>query len=182
MINDSNMLALLDQIVYDVRPYLSSINGWDSLIVNRRKPHTYRAFRFFDKVMLEDGLTFDNVRVCLHRFETCSADDAFIHPHPWPAACYILKGSYIMSVGRAKDILSGFDHCLTLELKEGSSYAMTEKLVSHSVQPLETCYSIMVNLPNWPAHIQAPTTKGKDLDKMSKDELLVHLNKFSRLI
>lgn len=55
---------------------LESINrndeDWVSLIINRRKPWTYRVFKMFD-----------DVRVCLHAFDECSQDEAFPHPHPW---------------------------------------------------------------------------------------------------
>ncbi len=46
----------------------------DSLIVNRRKPITYRVFRY-----LNDGL-----RVSLHKFDPCARHEAYPHPHPWP--------------------------------------------------------------------------------------------------
>lgn len=78
-----------------------------------------------------------------------------------------------------------FDHCLTLDLSAGSKYAMGDPCVSHSVQPLTTCWSVMVNLPTWKEskqHKNAPTTKGKDLEKMSSEELSQHLKKFKDLI
>ena len=89
-----------------------------------------------------------------------------------------------MKVGFASDELnSEFDHCLTLDLTAGSKYVMTEPCTSHSVQPLETCWSVMVNLP--PSDLQhkdAPTTKGKDLDQMSDQEIKEHLLKFQELL
>lgn len=39
---------------------------WKSLVINRRKPHTYRAFRMFGEN-----------RVCLHMFKPCEAKDCF---------------------------------------------------------------------------------------------------------
>jgi len=58
-----------------------SLDEWGSLVINRRKPHTYRVFR-----------QFGEYRVCLHRFESCSEEEAFPHPHPWPGAFLLLKG------------------------------------------------------------------------------------------
>ena len=177
IIKDTDMFELMDDVLSRLRSMLHDTDRWDSLVINRRKPHTYRAFTNME------GKMFDGVRVCLHRFEPCTAEEAFSHPHPWPGAFWVAEGSYRMIVGRAADELAKFDHCLTLDLAAGSSYAMTDELTSHSVQPLETCWSVMVNLPPWDKqHKDAPTTKGKDLEKMSPDELQAHLDKFKRLV
>ena len=69
---------------------------WDSLIVNRRKPHTYRAFTF-------DG----DLRICLHRFEPCEASEAFMHPHPWPGAFLVLDGQGGLRPGLASFVPTG---------------------------------------------------------------------------
>jgi len=50
---------------YDIRAY-----NWDSLIINRRKPYTYRLFT-----------QIDQDRICLHKFDTCLSEEAFFHPH-----------------------------------------------------------------------------------------------------
>jgi len=148
---------------------LDDISNWDSLIVNKRKPHTYRAFHF-----LESG-----VRICLHRFTTCEASDAFPHPHPWPGAFTVLDGRYLMHVGMSSQASGEPSNVITTELGVGSVYVITNPLTWHSVQPLTECYSIMVNgVPFENQHENAPTTKGKDLDKMTSSELQEHLNKF----
>ena len=152
---------------------------WDSLIVNRRKPHTYRAFYYSTP---KDDLT-EGTRLCLHRFDPCGAEDAFPHPHPWPGAFYVAEGSYLMHVGMSSAPDKDPNNVVTTELKAGSSYAISSPLTWHSVQPLETCWSIMVNgEPFLKQHDSAPTTKGKDLDKMTSSQLTDHLWMFSNIL
>ena len=69
---------------------------WESIVINKRKPHTYRAF-------IQHG----DSRICLHRFEPCDSEDSFAHPHPWPSAMLILFGTYDMAVSRTQDLRSG---------------------------------------------------------------------------
>lgn len=148
---------------------------WDSLVINRRKPHTYRAF-CYPKGDLE------GIRICLHRFEPCSDNEAFLHPHPWPSAMRVLKGEYRMRVGfspwrERPTVVVEPTMVMDTILAAGSSYVMEEPMAWHSVQPITTCWSVMVNGAPWgdKAHPAAPTTKGKDLEKMSPDDLDNHL-------
>ena len=58
---------------------------------------------------------------------------------------------------------------------------MMSPLGGHSVQPITQCWSIMINGKPWDkkvAHQNAPTTKGKDLEKMSNKHLGDHLTQF----
>lgn len=153
-------------------------SNFDSLVINRRKPHTYRAFCYPDIPELK------GTRICLHRFEPCSEDEAFLHPHPWPSAMMILKGQYRMRVGCSPDMASKPVMVMDTVLSAGSVYVMEEPKGWHSVQPITTCWSIMVNGQPWgdKAHEEAPTTKGKDLQKMTPDELNEHLMKFDAML
>ncbi len=166
------MLGKLDEVLQLLPSLLDNPDNWDSLVINRRKPWTYRVFTF-----LPDGS-----RICLHRFEPCDKHEAFLHPHPWPAAFVLVDGSYEMSLGRSetrtdkepKDVAK-------LVLTKGSRYSMTDVNAWHSVSPLETTHTIMVNGTPWDldyAHVSIRTTKGKDLEKMPRDELVEHLAKF----
>lgn len=152
---------------------------WSSLIVNRRKPWTYRAFTKFEY----EGL---NYRICLHRFEVCDEEESFLHPHPWPGAFQILRGSYIMNIGYSADRFSKPASVAKTILSAGSRYAITNPLTWHSVTPLEECYTIMVNAEPWDtksvAHAEVRTTKGKDLDSMSGEDLSVHFATFRKLV
>lgn len=153
----------------------SDLSKWQSLVINRRRPVTHRAF-----IILDNGL-----RVCLHKFDPCAKEDAFFHPHPWPSAMIILDGCYKMWVGASSNLLTTLDRdsdsVVELLLEPGSRYSMTNPLGWHAVQPLTTCYSIMVNDVPWTqeeVHLHAPTTKGKDLDRMDEFQLRNHLSMF----
>ena len=67
---------------------------WDSLIINRRKPHTYRIFT-----------QYADLRLCLHKFDMCDEGEAFSHPHPWPAAFMVLKGKYKMNIAKINFVI-----------------------------------------------------------------------------
>lgn len=168
-------LDLLNQYLEDdtIFNLLQDRSKWDSLIVNRRKPHTYRVFTYVGEN-----------RICLHRFDVCDLHESFDHPHPWPGAFMILKGSYRMRIGHSPDRVSPPVPVADFILTEGSAYEIISPLTWHSVTPLETTYTIMLNGPTWGpdiAHKDVKTTKGKDLDKMPEDELLAHLKIFSDL-
>lgn len=186
-LRDMEWLEILDSVVGSLKRSIDEIKQWDSLIVNRRKPHTYRVSTMFKTVtpgaFIGEGPYNGDVRVCLHKFDPCSPQDAFTHPHPWPGAFMVLKGSYIMRVGFSQDHEKTPDQSLTTVLTAGSKYAITNSLTWHSVQPTETCYSIMVNGKSFDRpHIAAPTTKGKDLDRFSEEELTNHINYFRELL
>jgi len=171
------MLSELDQSLRSSLPaLLKDRNKWDSLIVNRRKPHTYRVF-----TTLENGN-----RICLHKFNPCDMHEAFSHPHGWPAAFVVLQGGYKMEIGlyqsresnektKAADFIMG----------KWSAYQFSDPLTWHTVVPLEVTYTIMVNgRPFSPeiAHCNVRTTAGKDLDKMPEVDLIEHLDLFKRLV
>lgn len=157
---------------------LKERDAWDSLIVNRRKPYTYRVF-----TTLPNGL-----RLCLHKFDPCHTHEAFSHPHPWPGAFVILNGSYKMNVGYScmgrKDNHPA--EVISLILKKYSCYEIIDPCTWHSVIPLEPTYTVMVNDVPWntdtQAHTAVRTTKGKDLDKMPEVELLNHLDLFKIMV
>jgi hypothetical protein len=172
------MLGKLFDALANLPDLLADRSAWDSLIVNRRKPYTYRVF-----ATLPNGL-----RVCLHKFDPCHTHEAFSHPHPWPGAFVILQGKYKMNVGyscNGREDSNPAD-VTTLILNRHSSYEIVNPLTWHSVIPLETTYTVMVNDAAWDtetfAHKDVRTTKGKDLDKMPEEELIEHLNVFKQLV
>lgn len=172
------LLEFLDETILKTLPtMLRDIRGWDSLIINRRKPITYRVFR-------QIGL----VRLCLHKFEYIDkdcGDEAFMHPHPWPGAFRVVAGGYQMVLGSTPDRTTNTPTGLSkLNMFAGSSYEIVDPLVWHSVTPLtKTVYTIMVNGEPWDsgfAHNNVRTTKGKDLDKMDRRALAEHLIQFQK--
>ncbi len=167
------MLNKLNEVLKILPPLLDDKSKWDSLIVNRRKPWTYRVHT-----------QLDDVRVCLHRFETCDEDESFFHPHPWPGAFLILSGGYLMGVGYSQSRIEKPERVMTLNLSKWCSYEIVEPNTWHSVNPSGETYSVMVNGLPWGerAHKDVRTTKGKDLDKMSDVDLQAHLDKFKALV
>lgn len=177
--DNEKVLGTLSAAMVALPGLMERRDQWSSLIVNRRKPWTYRAFTNFE----HRGQKF---RICLHRFEVCDEKESFLHPHPWPGAFWILRGSYIMNIGYSADRFSKPASVAKLVLTAGSKYAITNPLTWHSVTPREECYTVMVNGEPWDtgtvAHTEVRTTKGKDLDSMSVEDLSAHFATFRRLI
>lgn len=153
---------------------LREYDSWDSLIINRRKPETYRIFR-----------QFGENRVCLHRFSPCNSQESFWHPHPWPAAFKIMYGKYRLDLGftpNGEDKPTVVSSCV---MSAGSSYEMLDENTWHKITPLDDSpvYTIMLNGPPYPdPHIKTVTTKGKDLDKMSEGAKLEMMWDFMYLV
>jgi hypothetical protein len=166
------MIEILQKLIPEVFSSLNRGDEWDSLIVNRRKPWTYRVFR-----------KFGDYRVCLHAFDPCMTEESFAHPHPWPGAFLMLKGSYVHNIGFSSDLQSKPEFHFREIVRPYSMYEITDRRTWHTVQPLERTYTIMVNGEAWEdAHSDVRTTKGKDLDKMTPEDLDFHLEDFSKLI
>jgi hypothetical protein len=164
----------LEQILHPT--YAQNLEQWDSLVINKRKPYTYRAFMSY----LYQGV---DLRVCLHRFEPCGPDECFVHPHPWPGGFIMLAGEYVHRIGYSPDLDSEPTMLFEEIVRPYSMYEITNKQTWHSVQPLKRCYTIMLNGPPWEEqHSHTRTTKGKDLDKFTESELTNHLSVFWELV
>lgn len=150
------MLRYIDSFLPTIYNSLGKDNDWDSLVINKRKPYTTRIFRQFDKL-----------RVCFHRFEPCKAEETFAHPHPWPAAFLMLKGAYYHKIGYSLDLNSDPVFIYNELVNNSTAYEITHKQVWHSIQPITTSYTLMINGPAWDGHVKTRTTKGKDLDKLT---------------
>lgn len=175
------MLEILEYAMKQLPALLNDVKNFDSLIVNRRKPYTYRVFTNSQQW---DGHCLRNYRICLHKFDPCDTHESFLHPHPWPGAFTILKGSYKMKVGYSVSRTEKPSDVLDLILRAGSSYEITNPLTWHAITPLETTYTVMVNGEPWDAetaHVNVVTTKGKDLDKLEPNKLQEHLDIFKNL-
>lgn len=162
-IERDSMLELLDEVLTAIPTLINNPADWGSLVINRRKPFTYRAFT-----------TWRGYRVCLHRFEACDEEEALLHPHPWPAAFAIVKGSYLMGVGYSENRLAKPNQVMRTVFGPGSRYEIIGPLTWHSVVPRGECYTVMVNGEAWPteiAHTEVRTTKGKGLEPMAEAEL-----------
>lgn len=119
--------------------------------------------------------------MCLHRFDECQTEEAFIHPHPWPGAFKVISGGYHMKFGSSKDRLSSPENIETFYMGPGSSYEILSPLTWHAVIPVGMTYTIMMNGTPWTpdvAHTEVRTTAGKDLDKMDDLMKKFHLHFF----
>jgi hypothetical protein len=155
-----------------IREATTDISAWNSLIINRRKPYTYRIWRMFG----ED-------RVCLHRFDACDRGEAFLHPHPWPAAFLVLDGGYYQTIGRSHDLFDDPNIVAEFRMTKGSMYEITCPQAWHAIQPFENTHTVMVNGPPFTApHNSIRTTKGKDLLSMDEANMVVSLKLFNQLI
>ena len=168
------MLEKLAEVMRILPPMLKDKGRWDSLVINRRKPYTYRV-----------STQIDDLRVCLHKFERCDEEESFFHPHPWPGAFVVLAGGYRMGVGYSQSRTEPAKPVMVIDLEKWARYSITDPNTWHSVTPKGMTYSVMVNGPPWPAdvaHQEVRTTKGKDLKKMSDEELDDHFNVFEWLL
>lgn len=169
------MLDKLNEALKTLPELLENIENWDSLIINRRKPHTYRVFTQLP----------NNLRLCLHKFNECDQHEAFLHPHPWPGAFMVMSGRYKMEVGHSISRTDMPDMVMQVVLPKWSQYEITNPMTWHSVTPLTTTYTIMVNGEPWDgntAHRDVRTTKGKDLERMPTEELAEHLALFKHFL
>jgi hypothetical protein len=150
---------MIEQLKELMPAILESIDNddWDSLVINRRKPHTYRMFK-----------NFGELRACLHVFDPCDPEDAFAHPHPWPGAFLILAGEYIHTVGYSLDLKSPPTFLYREVVRPFTMYEITHKQTWHTVQPTQRTYTVMINGPAWDGHSETRTTKGKDLEGLAK--------------
>ncbi len=166
------MIAVLQDLLPTILADLHDVRGWDSLIINKRQPYTYRVFR-----------QYGNYRACLHAFDPCESTESFSHPHPWPGAFLLLKGSYIHSMGGSFDLEGQPEFFERSILRSYSMYEIINPRTWHSVQPLERTYTLMVNGEPWATpHKAVRTTKGKDLLVMEPEQLKVHLDEFKVLL
>jgi hypothetical protein len=181
------MLDILEKVLTEELPHLlDSSLWWDSLIINKRKPYTYRLFTYLDTNYKPTTVDKAKYRICLHKFDSCTTEEAFYHPHPWPAAFIILAGSYDMQIGFTSDREStAINEVTKLKLNEGCKYEIVNCLTWHKINPLELTYTVMINSNPWPnevAHTAVRRTAGKDLDKLGVTQLQCQLAVFKILL
>lgn len=157
---EGKMLAQLHEVEVQL-PKLLLEQEWESLDVDYEPPRVERVWR-----------KHGDLRVCLHRIHPC--ERALMHPHPWPSAMRVVKGTYEMRLGDGGvDGLSGqqgYHKVATLTLAEGSTYEMVDPHAWHNVRPLGgVAYSLMVMGPKY---TQSPFDhkkfgQGRDLKRLS---------------
>lgn len=133
---------LLEKHEEEIPELLEDLTQWKSKLVDYEKPIVHRLYRQFES-------HFGAYRIYLHRFLPMGENEnAFYHPHPWPAIVKIIQGGYLMDVGYGPNGQEDPPKAIKLEMAAGSIYSM-EHDSWHSVKPLKETYSIMVTGPVW---------------------------------
>lgn len=115
---------------------------------------------------------YKEYRVFLHCVHPCNIDEALFHPHPWPSAMRIVKGTYEMIVGFGEGE-SQPPVASRLVLPTGSLYEMTEKNSWHAVAPLgEPAWSIMVTGWSWDRPSPKPSHRLGLLSPERREDML----------
>lgn len=132
------MIDVLRAAERDLPHLLDHEDLWSSALIVYERPHVERLY-----------LPWGKYRINCHRIWPCSPEEAFTHPHPWPAAM-VVHGSYEMAVG--------YNHGLEVPpmaarilLVAGSRYEMTDPGAWHRVVPYnsEPVISVMVSGLPW---------------------------------
>lgn len=164
------MLQVLAQVEKNLRPMLQEgVDAWESLLIDYHHPYVDRLWR-----------QVGPYRVFLHRIHPIPGGDhpPLFHPHSWPSAMRIVRGSYRMALGYGEG-----DHeppvAATVILEGGSSYEMTDPNTWHSVSPqLRPVLTLMVADEPWDRSIRSipdiayPKKTLGPLDDETKLELL----------
>lgn len=132
------MLDLLKDALEVMPDWLKDEDGWNSLKVDYNHPHVDRLWR-----------QFGENRIMIHRIHPCEAEQALLHPHPWPSAVTILPqvndATYETGVGYGDPTGDVPPLAAKFHLKAGGSYEMTDPNGWHYVRPVERhIYTIMV--------------------------------------
>ncbi len=127
--------------------WLDSLDGWQSLDIDYHPPRVERLFRPF-----EDG------RIALHRVHPCEPADALFHPHPWPCAIQVLRGTYEMALG-AGPAEAAPPRSAWLRAEAPFRYAMAHPDGWHAVRIVGApALTVMVTGHPWDRRGPRPTT------------------------
>ena len=133
-----SMLDLLDEAVKQIKreEWLLGPKGWNSKYIDYHPPLVERMYR-----------DWGENRISLHRIMPCDADEAFLHPHPWPSA-FLVFGQYEVGFGYSEtNEAPSITH--TMRTGFGTRYEMTDLHAWHYVAPLEPVVTIMVTGKPW---------------------------------
>lgn len=158
-----NMLEVLHDVETKLFELLKNPEQWQSLMINYHPPIVRRVW------MQLPG----DIRVYLHQIDPCEAEDALMHPHPWPSAIKLRSGMQEVGVGYGK----GNDVpplAARMILATGSEYEMIDPDGWHYVRPLEKpSFSLMVTGKPWDRPFDVkPERPLKPLSQFRKMELI----------
>ena len=162
------MLEQLRDIEDRLLDLLQDKAAWNTLDVDYEPPRVERVWR-----------QVGHLRVCLHRIHPC--ENALMHPHPWPSAMRVVRGSYEMRLGRPPKS-HVMPEMIRLVLTEGSAYEMVNVREWHSVRPLnDVAYSLMIMGPKYGAQIfdHSKFGAGRELSPLSAKAKVVIMRFFA---
>ncbi|MBI4090989.1 MAG: hypothetical protein HY422_03110 [Candidatus Komeilibacteria bacterium] len=132
------MLEILEQAEELLPNFLNASSNWKSVNIDYHPPRVERLWR-----------QWGQYRIYLHCIHTCRASEALFHPHPWPSAMTILKGTYEMAIGYGTGLEIPPIAALVIT-GPGTRYEMTDKDAWHYVRPLVgTAMTVMVTGEPW---------------------------------
>lgn len=171
------MIEDLKEIIKDQRFLKVLLNNhqiWESKNIDYTEPVVERLW-----------MPINDWRLSLHVIHPCEADQAYLHPHVWQSAMYVLPigGLYEHTIGVR---LTGGDEAMDFlackQIVEGGMYyEMTERHAIHSVRPIaQPVFTIMLSgKPIWKEN---SCTVPKNLvplpDKRKEEILLTFKNYF----
>lgn len=161
-IASGSYLEKLIQVEQVLPRLLRNDSEWTTLDIDYLPPRVERLWR-----------EYNNLRIYLHRIYPSLREEIHFHPHPWPCAVRLLKGSYEMGIGygerdKAPPLAS------TLLLAQGTCYEMIERNSWHYVCPqTEITYSLMIAGKPWEGLGAKSTLSLEPLPNESKQEILV---------
>ena len=162
------MIEELKEIIKDGRfqTLLSNPDLWESKDVDYTTPRVERVW-----------IPINDKRLSLHVIHPC--DDAYMHPHVWETAMYVLPigGLYEHTIGY--EIHSGGEYrgnaIVCKQIVEGAMYyEMMEKTAVHSVRPIsQPVFTIMLSgKPIWKENSCTLPKKLVSLTDERKTEIL----------
>ena len=161
------MLELLEEAEKRLPYLLQDRDAWKSLFIDYHPPFVERLWIPF----------INGSRLSLHRIHPCNADEALFHPHPWPSAMKIIRGTYEMAIGYGTGNTPPPVAALLIN-SQGSSYEMTDPNAWHYVRPLGTyAHTIMVTGIPWTRESPQPDKALRPLTPEEKDHLFSVANR-----
>ncbi|MDB5258936.1 MAG: hypothetical protein JWO73_144 [Candidatus Taylorbacteria bacterium] len=155
------MLEVLFQIEKRLPELMADRQAWQSVFVDYHAPFVERLWR-----------QVGEHRIFLHRIHPCERSEALFHPHPWPSAMRIVRGTYEMAVGYGKG-MEPPPIASTLVMSEGSAYEMVDPDGWHYVRPLGgATLSFMITGVPWKRESHKSTKALQPLRPEVEEELL----------
>ena len=155
-----DMLSVLHRAEDGLPQLLEDRTGWQSVLVDYELPIVSRLW-----------CNWGEWRIYLHCILPCLPSQALFHPHPWPSAMRLKKGSHVMRIGHGPGSIPPSEDT-PLIMQAGSEYQMNHPDDWHAVAPIEEAWTVMVTGKPWDRWSPKPTKQLFPLSEARADELL----------